>query len=333
MFALAAASARGAALDDSAHELARKISANLPAAASIALQFRNESSLTSAEAAQVQQTVQQDLQGRGFRPAAADSPAYAVSVVFSENLQNLVWSAEIHAGDVSGNTSTVVLVDVPRPATPLASSAALPVTLHAEKFWEGPDRILDAAFIAAPGGSGRWLLLLEPDGLAIHKSVAGPWTILPFPPSSTYSRDPHGSFRKLDGPIVVLNGETECTMSPDLAIVAKCAPFVEVHIGAGPELPAWLASSLVGIQSLYAQPPCGTWTQWLVTGTGDYTQPDYVQAMDSRMALLSPQLGFPGPVMALQAEPQAGAPWTTVIVRNLKTLNYEAYQLSISCNP
>lgn len=334
ILALAATSAPGAALDDSAHELARKIAANLPAGASVTLQFRNESSLTSADAAQAQKTIEQDLLGRGFHLNGAASPSATVSIVFSANLKGFVWSAEIRPGEVSGADSTVVMLDVPRPVAPLVSSTALPLTLHVEKFWEGPDRILDAAFITAPDGSGRWLLLLEPDGLAIRKGVDGPWTMLPFPASSTYSRDPHGSFLKLDSPIVVLNGATECTMSPDLATVANCAPAPEVHIGPGPgpEVLVGLGSSSFGSQVLYVNSSCSSWGPWIVTGSGDYSEADYVQTVDSRMALLSPQLGFPGPVMALRAGPQLGPSSATLIVRNLKTRNYEAYALTISCN-
>lgn len=355
MLALAATSAPGAALDDSAHELARKIAANLPAGASVTLQFRNESSLTSADAAQAQKTIEQDLLGRGFHLNGAASPSATVSIVFSANLKGFVWSAEIRPGEVSGADSTVVMLDVPRPVAPLVSSTALPLTLHVEKFWEGPDRILDAAFITAPDGSGRWLLLLEPGSLAIRKGDAGPWKKLALPPTNFRVRDPIGRFLNLETSVVALIGGegTACTFLPDLAAVGPCHALVGVFEWPGPPLLREGAS--IGISEWLSQKPsCGSAAQELITGAGDYTQPDYVQVVEASssisMSPQSPPLDFPGPVLALRTEPstvtpqgeplqpgprgeaQPGAPLATVIVHNLKTRNYEAYKLSFSCN-
>lgn len=64
----------------------------------------------------------------------------------------------------------------------------------------------------------------------------------------------------------------------------------------------------------------------LATGSGDYTQPDWVQAFSLKPPglAISNKLDFPGPVLALRG----GSGLSRAIVRNLKTGNYEAYNLS-----
>jgi hypothetical protein len=71
----------------------------------------------------------------------------------------------------------------------------------------------------------------------------------------------------------------------------------------------------------------------LVTGRGDDTQQDFlrvVEKRDSSYATVSNQIDFAGPILAVNDDARGMA---RVIVRNLRTGNYEAYRLSISCGP
>jgi hypothetical protein len=79
---------------------------------------------------------------------------------------------------------------------------------------------------------------------------------------------------------------------------------------------------------------CGRGQLYLVSGPGDYTEPDTILLFESTVArgvtagkALSDFLHFPGPVMAIQS----GGAAPRVIVHNLATGNYEAYHISISC--
>jgi hypothetical protein len=78
---------------------------------------------------------------------------------------------------------------------------------------------------------------------------------------------------------------------------------------------------------------CGAAWQVFATRPGDWTQPDGMQAYEiiERQAVAVTQpLDFDGPVMALW--PASDGKSASVVVRNLKTGQYEAYSLSISCS-
>ena len=77
---------------------------------------------------------------------------------------------------------------------------------------------------------------------------------------------------------------------------------------------------------------CGHGWQLLVTGAGDWTVPDTIQAFefpDLQRVAVSSTVNFPGPVTALWS---TGDPSTAIAVsRNMKTGMYEAYSLTLSC--
>ncbi|MEO5936549.1 MAG: hypothetical protein ABIP81_04990 [Terriglobales bacterium] len=87
-----------------------------------------------------------------------------------------------------------------------------------------------------------------------------------------------------------------------------------------------LGSDLAAVQS-----ECGARWQLLVTGDGDETRPDVLQAFEIRnreATAVSEKLSFDGPITALwSAEPGV----VTAIVRNLGKESYEAYSVSLAC--
>lgn len=88
-------------------------------------------------------------------------------------------------------------------------------------------------------------------------------------------------------------------------------------------------SDIVGISS-----GCGSGTQVLVTGTGDDTRPDTIRAYeirDRQPVAVSAPAEFPGPVTALW--PFSDGASAVAVARNLATGLYEAYRLSLACNP
>ena len=104
-------------------------------------------------------------------------------VTLSENFKNLVWTGEIRQGDAS----QVVLIAADRSSENRAVSNAMPVTIRSEKFWEGPERILDAGEVS--NGAGKsWLVLLLPDGLRIQDQQTGSASTLEI--TSMQSREP-----------------------------------------------------------------------------------------------------------------------------------------------
>lgn len=76
----------------------------------------------------------------------------------------------------------------------------------------------------------------------------------------------------------------------------------------------------------------GDW-QVLVTGTGDWTQPDHIQTFeirDRQAAAVGQPLDFPGPILALW--PSNDMRSARVVSRNLQTGMYEASIVSVTCS-
>jgi hypothetical protein len=82
-----------------------------------------------------------------------------------------------------------------------------------------------------------------------------------------------------------------------------------------------------------ARTNCGSGWQVLTTRAGDWTQPDAIEAFeiaDRQAVPASDPLSFDGPVTALWPGSDAGT--VNAVVHNLKTGQYEAYSVSISCS-
>jgi hypothetical protein len=77
---------------------------------------------------------------------------------------------------------------------------------------------------------------------------------------------------------------------------------------------------------------CGSRTQLLVTGDGDESAPDILQAFEIQnreATAASERISFDGPITALWATDPSRV---IAIVRNLGRERYEAYSISITCS-
>ena len=300
-----AAPVRSETLDDAAKELARKISAALPAQENVSWELRNLSSLQRGEVARVEGVLESELHDRGIRVSGSGAAA-SIVVTLSEDLKGYVWTGEIRQGDAS----RAVLLAVDRPPESRSSSKTTPVALRSLKFWEGPEPILDAAEIS--DGSGKsWLVLLLPDVLAIQDKQSGSTNKLEIPSEGIASRDPRGQLRPAQ------SGNGISFFIPGRICDADWEKrSIECQWVAQPYLEARLI--------------CGATGEFLASGAGDYTETDSVQAFQagpSGRVAISAELEFPGPIMALHGGPDA----PRMIARNLKTGNYEAHRLSVTC--
>jgi hypothetical protein len=78
---------------------------------------------------------------------------------------------------------------------------------------------------------------------------------------------------------------------------------------------------------------CDGFWQVLVSGTGDWTQPDYVQVyeiIERRAVAVDSKIELPGPILALW--PATDLRSARVVSRNLQTGMYEASIVSVSCS-
>jgi hypothetical protein len=320
-------------LEDSARELARKIATALPAGENVSCEIQNNSSLKPGESARIEQALKAELQERGI-PLTSGGAAISVVVTLSENFRNLVWTGEIRRGE----TSQVVLTAVERLPENPAFSSAMPVTIRGEKFWEGPERILDAGEIS--NGAGKsWLVLLLPNGLLIRDKQTDSTSRLEITSNQSASRDPWGNLglEQTGNTVAFILAPRVCTVNLESPNLDACLsaegsaegplpgrpPMMIDLVPPGPPLPG--KGTEIAMASV-----CGGASQFLATGGGDYTQTDSLQVfqMESSSAVaVSAEMDFPGPITALHA----GSGRPRAVARNLTNGNYEAYQLSFSC--
>ena len=325
--------ADSANLEDSAKELARKIAKALPIQESVSFEIRNLSSLRTEDVTRVEQALKAELQDRGIRISSSGS-TISVVVTLSENFENFVWAGEIHQGD----TSQVVLVVVERPLNDFNFSNALPITIRGEKFWEGPERILDAEE-TSDGAGKSWLVLLLPEGLRIRDIQNGSVSTVDIASAQSASRDPWGNLGlgQAGNTIVFSLTPRVCSVNLETHSLTECIPREGAATGipansfpvmfdiAPPGPPPAGKGTVIELKSA-----CGGANQFLATGARDYTQTDSLQVFQresSGAVAVSAEVDFPGPITALHAV--SGTP--RAVVRNLKTGNYEAYRLSFSC--
>jgi len=321
--------ARSATLEDSAREFADKVAAALSAGENVTCEIRNFSSLQPDEVARIGEAVKAELRSRGIRAPSNGAASESVLVTLSENLVSLVWTAEIRQGEAL----LVVLSVVPRSLENRSTAHAMPATLRSEKFWEGPDHILDAGLVSDSKG-GAWRVLLLADGVVIQETGSDATSKVEIPSAQTSTREPKGSLALL-GDVVVAKLEPQfCTVMLETRTLAECHSTTALPSARDPFDLAPLASLLPekGSRAVISRSQCGSNQQFLVTGAGDDTQPDFVQLYESqglRSFPVSDPLNFAGAVVALHAT--GPGPAARGIVRNLATGNYEAYRLSISC--
>jgi hypothetical protein len=324
-----------ATLEDSAREFAQKIAAALLSKENVSYEIRNLSSLQPGEVARMEQAFKTELKDRGAALASGAGPITIV-VTLSENFKNLVWTGEIH----QGNEPLVILLEVSRPSENRTIVASMPVSIHSEKFWEGPERILDAGEIS-DGAGKSWLVLLLPGGLRILDRQTGAKTVTEIISNQNASRDPWGNlgFVKSGNEFGLFLSPHFCSMNLETRNLSGCSPGDE-SAGNSPAshfpvmidvAPAGAPPAGKGTEIVLGAPVCGGGSQFLATGARDYTQPDTLQLFELKSGVAAPasaELNFPGPVTALHSGSEA----PRAVVKNLTTGNYEAYRLSFSCS-
>ncbi len=327
--------ARSATLEDSAKELARKIAAAMTTHEEVALDIRNLSSIGPDDFALIGQYLKSGLQTFGVRIAENGGAEAKIAVTLSENMSSFVWTAKIRQGD----SPRAVFLTFPRPSENRAVSRGMPIALHSEKFWEGPQRVLDAAIADKPNGANL-LLLLAPDALLIREVGSVAVSAVPIPHSEIFSRDPRMFLTETENGVMVTSWPQICDIDTNTRALVECHPL-PVDVPSPGRVFQTVEVALPGTTHLdpggqVAAVPnrCGYGRVYLAAGSGDYTEPDTIQLFEATVVKgiiveksLSDYLHFPGPVMSIQS---GGTP-PRAIVRNLRTGNYEAYQISISC--
>jgi hypothetical protein len=108
--------------------------------------------------------------------------------------------------------------------TPLenrAFSSAMSMTIRSEKFWKGPEHILDASEVVGIGGK-PWMALLLPDRLVISEPT-GKLEIMLVP---GVRRDSWGKLEpgQSGNTIAIYLASRECTVDLNLRRLVECLP-------------------------------------------------------------------------------------------------------------
>ena len=220
-------------LGESASEFAQEIlSRGLPNAISVT--FESLVNLPADDLRNMKDAILGRFRGAGIRITKTESAAADVQITFSEDLQELVWVANVKQ---NGN-SHVVIKDVARPQRISASRAPL-ITLQRNVLMTQATPILDFLH------DDKTLLILEPDEISVYTSDSSKWkqtAVLNIAHNSAWPRDLRGRLTGNARQIVAFLPGTLCTGSvsqPQLQCHASEDPW---PLDSG-QLSAFFASS------------------------------------------------------------------------------------------
>jgi hypothetical protein len=149
-------------------QLAAKIAATT-GPGTVALDFKNHSSLRLTDVDEIRRGVLIQLATLGLRFVNAEQAAATVQVFLSEDLRDYVCIAEVHQG---ANESSIVMVSFARPDAQLVAHEAAAMVVRKTLLWSQADRILDAAKL---DGTPSHLLVLDSNGVIVYRMQDGRW--------------------------------------------------------------------------------------------------------------------------------------------------------------
>jgi hypothetical protein len=177
---------------DPARELAKKIVALTGPRQTFALAVRNLSSLSDSEVAAVRLALEAEMPAAGLSLAANPDAAPELRITLSENLQGLLWVAEIPRDDAH----EVAMVSVPKTAAPSPSATTQMFVLQSKLIWEQGEPILDFALLdQGSPGVGQRLLVLGSTKMSLYHADNGRLQLqqsAPLPALTNPARDPRG---------------------------------------------------------------------------------------------------------------------------------------------
>lgn len=306
--------------------LADKIAEVTKRGEGLSMEVKNISSLSAADVDGLRQLLVTDLSRRNRRVVTASSSDAALQVTFSESADGYVWIAQILGGD----KENLAMVSVPAP-NQKASSKEAPLTLHRKLIWEQDTKILDFGILRDPtAGEPSMLIVLDTDKLSFYSSEDRDWKLsrtVDLQHGRPVQRDVHGRL-DLKASKVELP-DAECTGDFQRPETVKCASITKTADTETPKQPIAIQGRSVEDYAVLAG-TCGDDSLTLASGTGDWTEPDFIQAYEGRnLSAASQQIPILGPVLELWGNDDGKS--ARVVSRNFKTGVYEASIVSVSC--
>jgi hypothetical protein len=307
--------------------LADKIAAAAKPARTFSLNVKNISLLSGAEVASLREELVADLATRKLQTTEKPPSDAQLQISFSESVEDYVWVAEIRRGD----THEVVMVFAARDVVK-NPNAEPSLTLQRKSIWEQAGKILDFGLVpevAIDGGS--ILVILEPDKLSFYEYRSGEWQLtraIAIAATRAPQRDVLGRIALQAGKAQLSNAQCagdfhhpEGVVCTSLAASQDVVPRTQPFVMHGRNIEDYAALA----------PACGVVPLTLITGAGDWTEPDFIQAFGLRNQtdVISEKVQFPGPILALWASEDGKS--ARAVSRNLQTGAYEASIVSVSC--
>jgi hypothetical protein len=373
-FAFMPRSAHADSLEESVRQLARRVWVSIRAT-TVGCEFRNLSSMPSAEFASLSTAFQEELQRRGVKIQTEAAVGLVVSV--TQNTTEYLGVVQI----LRKENAETIMDTLGLLKGPAAPEPAFSLALHRELLFSQDDPILDVVL----DRDTKHAYVLGTQEISSYEWRGEQWVPTGsehLPTHQPAERGGRGLFAMgIDSQAVYLPGELcrisfvdrkgwSCEKTADHMPVRTVSP----EALAGKKSGAWSSAAQFetegktkimvtgqdGIARLYedgAEPVavfsnwgselasvysgCGSGWQLLVTGKGDWTKADEIQAIDikdRRARSVSVSMEFPGPIVALHtpatrtADNAAANAMAVAVDRNLETGRYEAYQLSITCS-
>jgi hypothetical protein len=283
--------------------------------------------LNLAESNAIQQEIQGELRRRhlNFTPTAQSE--MLVRVTLSEGVERYIWSAEVHKGD---SIQTYVF-GVPRQAPNAGGRLNGSITLDAQLIWAQPAKVLDFAF-PKPGDS-KILVILGLNQVERYVLLGSAWHMdqsKPISQTAPVRRDVAGGFDPEGWDAIMF--DVSCLGTPGEPEKMKCSEWYSVM--PTKTVPLRIPRHEDSARAIL-NVKCGVNTILIVSGTGDWTQPDTLQGFlhagpEQQAVPSGSPIPFDGPVLNMRPDWKDST--VRAIVHNLKTGNYEGYLVAATCS-
>lgn len=318
LFCTGAAHARDDSPERHVHELARRVSAELPRNKLSCVNWTNHEAVSEARSQQWKGAFEEELLGKAGEVGIVSTGNCAVNVELQKTPTQIVLTAEVETG---GKEKAHLFATIAREGISAESTGGATPRMEKELLWQQSERILDAIFVRGENGTGGRLVVLQRDTLIVYQKAGTEWKASltkPLGEASVTQREPRGeiyfSVDQPDGVKIVFVGKS-CQTSLKDSSALTCQPGSDA---------ARTGMLLVST--------CDSRTWWLRSDGGDMTVPDQLELVlpsTQKTETAVAELPVPGPVLSISSG--EGVRADTAVVFNLATGNYEVYRVALAC--
>jgi hypothetical protein len=303
-----------AALRETAQRFAERVAAIPGLHGALRFQWHPDATWPEGESERWMEIIREEFERRTLN-LTGDAGAPVLDVFVMDTPTQVVLTAKTRVSD----RDEVRIVSVARALLPLDAEAVAAIRLERQRIYETPDRVLDASSIENDQDGGLILLLYKNFELvALRIDVRGvvKQSVSLNAANLKPSRDPHAE--------ITMRGTVVSVELPGKACQFSWASPSDLKCRA--EKPAWRLETLV-------TSPCDGRDWKLLRSESEPNSNEVLELVpdgalrESSAAVLSE---FPGPIAGLSAESSPDG--ALVIVRNLRTGNYEVYKITLACS-